>query len=630
MARFPDTPATPDTLYFCGSTTKAMLAAALGIVIHDPAQTKLDSSLEEPLSWNTPLKSIIGDDFVLDDKYITENLSIEDSLSHRTGFQGADLFYGPYIGSKPREVTKRLRYLGPPNQPFRTAVQYNNFMFSAAGDALEVLTGKPCGEVIRDLLWKPIGMDRTFWHMQDVIDAPHIDKNKHMSRGYYWVADSKGQDSSSTKGFWVPTHYANFAGVAPAGAVISSVLDYAKWIQALLDASTPNKEGEPPSKPISSKLFTELTSARIAQTLPLPRQSHLGTSSWGLGWQIVPNLPGPRHPMMHHAGGLMGYSTMLYLLPNDSFGAVTLGNTQLTAHLVGGIICQELMSRKLGLKSPGREEDLRDFDMLMEAQLVALRHAVEVPTDEEPISEDYTTMFETSKPVLGKDIKPEQFIHSSDTSIKSTLQDLAGMYENPAFGSFRVTFAPAPATDSPSTRGENKLSDDPNIYLTHRFLRRDQSAVKTKDLIRATTHSLKIQPVGERVWTSRHLLHPRVLTPEDNFTPPSDKSTVIWFDQESFDVHGDVTKDVVPGLPSGVDGEDGDGSGKCRKETCYESTMWTRFGAAFMRGVNSDGVEMVKMGMSLGNASAYSDASLAKGWEGKKVWFTKKAEGDGK
>lgn len=605
-----------------------MLAAALGIAIHDPDKTKLARELDDPLSWTTPIRSVLGDDFTLDDRYVSENMTTEDALSHRTGYQGQDMIYGPYIGSQLREVTKRLRYLGPPDKPFRTAMQYNNFMFTVVGDVLETITGRSCGEALKDFLWKPIGMHRTFWHLQDVVDAPHIDNDKHLSRGYYWVRPSTRQNDATEEGFYVPANYANFAGIAPAGAVISSVLEYAKWIQALLDASAPNREDSSPSKPISSALFKDLTAPRISQGLPLPQQSHMGTTSWGLGWHTFPSLLGPRHPMIFHGGGLMGFGSMLTILPNDSFGVVTMGNTQLTANLVGGILSQELMARKLGVKSAGREQELRDFNILMEAQLVGMRHVVDGHPDDDDNEDTYgdnAAMLKGSTPSVGTNLSLDEFVQKDKQDIY-TLQNLEGTYEHAAYGSFHVSLAQSPPD---SSRGIEKFklpnaTADP--YLTYRFPR-DITSSATKDKVRAACHSLKIQPIGQRVWNNIYLLHPRVVDEPTTTTTSNanaQDTSPTWFDQEALNIHGSIDLDVVPGLPSGVDGEDGDGTGKCRREICYESMTWTRLGAAFVTSTGEQGRGKVKMGLSLGNSSAYSDGTREKGWEKRMVWFEKK------
>lgn len=595
-----------------------MLSVALGIAIHNPDKVKLEHKLDEPLSWTTPLRSVLGDDFTLHDKYVTENASIEDSLSHRIGLSGHDLMYGAYLGDRPRELTKRVRFLGPLNKPFRTTMQYNNIMYAVAGDVLETLTDSTCSEALRALLWKPLGMDRTFWHLKEVVDAPHVNQDKDLSRGYYWVDGSKVEGETPEGGFYVPDNYVEFAGIAPAGSVISSVLDYTKWIQALLEAaSDSNKDLSSSKNPITSTLFTELTSSRVTSTFPLPQNSQLATSSWGLGWNIVPALCGPSHPMMAHSGGLSGYGTMLYILPNDSFGVIAMGNTSLTANLVGGLLSQELMARKLGVKSPGRERELHEFDLLMKSQLVGLEHGVEAhPNDDD--SEYAKAMMKNSAVLAGAKLSLDEFVQKKDQDI-SELQNFEGVYTNGAHSTYRISIVPTPSdlnSDSTTKDGSEKIDTLKSLY---RFPR-DKELNGTKDAIRANCYSLKItMEGGKRSWKYGYLLHPRVReSTKDTDTKSTDNTTTTWFDQEWFNGHGNqLEDDSVPGLPSGIDGEDGDGSGRCKGGKYWESVIWTRLGAAFVR----DDQAKVKMGMTLGNTNFIVDGTRERRWEKNKVWF---------
>jgi len=59
IADYPDTPATPETLYDIGSTTKAFTAAAASLLV--------DEKEKYNLNWKTPISEIIRDDFVLPD-----------------------------------------------------------------------------------------------------------------------------------------------------------------------------------------------------------------------------------------------------------------------------------------------------------------------------------------------------------------------------------------------------------------------------------------------------------------------------------------------------------------------------------------------------------------------------------
>src|ERR1700710_2639836 len=79
FAELPEKKMTTDALFSTCSTTKAFTAAATSMAIQDSKATA------SPFDWDTPLSTLIPDDFVLADDYYTKNVTIEDLLSHRSG-----------------------------------------------------------------------------------------------------------------------------------------------------------------------------------------------------------------------------------------------------------------------------------------------------------------------------------------------------------------------------------------------------------------------------------------------------------------------------------------------------------------------------------------------------------------
>lgn len=83
-AKLPDTKVTPETLFFPGSTTKTMKAAALAHMI----DSKNYSSLQD--GWSTPISSIIRDDVVVGNGWTTAHLTLAEAVSHRMGMAPHD------------------------------------------------------------------------------------------------------------------------------------------------------------------------------------------------------------------------------------------------------------------------------------------------------------------------------------------------------------------------------------------------------------------------------------------------------------------------------------------------------------------------------------------------------------
>lgn len=156
IAAYPDTPVTPSTLFYCGSTTKAFTAAALSLLIDN-------SSSYQGIQWSMPISDLIRDDFVLENDYATTHITIEDALSHRSGLPRHDFSYGGFRDGKKatiKDTVRDLRYLSLTAEP-RTRFQYCNLMFVAASHVVESLTGVWLGDFLRERIWKPLDMKST-------------------------------------------------------------------------------------------------------------------------------------------------------------------------------------------------------------------------------------------------------------------------------------------------------------------------------------------------------------------------------------------------------------------------------------------------------------------------------------
>ncbi|KAK1622174.1 beta-lactamase/transpeptidase-like protein, partial [Colletotrichum phormii] len=112
------TPVTPHTLYYTGSTTKSFTAAGLSLLIDNASAT---SSVYPGLNWKTPVSDILRDDFVLSDDWATAHITLEDALSHRTGYPRHDLA----SATTAQGATRLFRHLPMVAEP-RTTYLYNN------------------------------------------------------------------------------------------------------------------------------------------------------------------------------------------------------------------------------------------------------------------------------------------------------------------------------------------------------------------------------------------------------------------------------------------------------------------------------------------------------------------------
>lgn len=551
--------------------------------------------------WKTTIKSILSEDFELEDEYAATNTTIEDALSHRSGLAPTDLIYGGWMGADPKSIVRVLRYLGPLSMPFRTGFQYNNLMYSVVGEVAKAVTGLDCKALLKSFIWEPLDMNSTFWATQDIPET----KKQYLSRGYYWVSEpciSPGSD-----GYYVPEAYVDFAGIAPAGATISSVNDYGKWLKELLGSAAKGQRQDSDRYVLTPGLFAELTSPRISMPPLLggEQNQQLNLSAYGLAWMIQPPIADVDHPILRHSGSLTGYGTQLFLLPNDDFGCVCIGNSN-WAKFVGEIICLELIAKKLGVSDKVKR---RIIDLV--------KAKVPPMATEESAGQNKADMGKASMTALVS----APAIPASRWS--ELVQDFIGDYSHPAYGTFRIS-------------QYDSTKDDRIVYMPWvPCMER-----KARDQRRSQNPCLLVSPVGHRTWTFRILLHVRndfdqafsvhvpIVQGLDEYMAKD-----VFFDHEFFDGHG-WHEEAELTNPSPVADEASSQGDKTivQQEVVWNSQFIAKLSAAFhfepagSANSSSEGgwhKFPSRLGLRLAEALDGTDGNKDPGWEKDMVWFTK-------
>ncbi|KAL7962293.1 beta-lactamase/transpeptidase-like protein [Trichoderma compactum] len=322
-ATLPDVPATPETLWYGASTSKAQVAAVLSALIHSSNYSAFSQG------WATPISSIIRDDFVLQDDWATNHITLDDAVSHRTGMPRHDVSSVKEIDGRPatpRDIVRNLRNLPLAAEP-RVTVYYCNLMYVTLSYVIETVTGKWLGDVLRELLWEPLGMRSTYFDLQSALDAP-----QHMASGYAWNLDKEEYEE-------IP--FMTLTEVSGAGSVISNVADYAKWVKSLIHQSGP----------LSGDVHKDIRAPRVFW--PGEPGNGLDLQLYGLGWVRTLHKG---HVLYTHSGGMHAYGAEVYWFPEVKYGVVALGNTA-KCHVVEEIVGWKLIEDKLGIP----EKDRPDF-----------------------------------------------------------------------------------------------------------------------------------------------------------------------------------------------------------------------------------------------------------------------------
>ena len=110
------------------------------------------------VQWDTRLRSVLPW-FALSDARASDEVTIADMYSHRSGLP---LHAGDRLedmGYDRRQVLERLRYL--PLDPFRDTYHYTNFGMTAGAEAMCVAVGVDWATLSETAIYQPLGMTRT-------------------------------------------------------------------------------------------------------------------------------------------------------------------------------------------------------------------------------------------------------------------------------------------------------------------------------------------------------------------------------------------------------------------------------------------------------------------------------------
>jgi len=287
-------PVTPRTIFAIASTTKAMTAACLGMLV-DSSKVRWDDPVTNYLPW-----------FQLYDPYVTRELTVRDILCHRSGLESGDnlWYFSPYSRE---EVLHRVRFLKPA-WSFRSHYGYQNIMFVAAGQIIPAVTKMTWDDFIAQRLFAPLGMTRTNTSVRylagmDDVATPHE------------KIDDKMQ----------PMVWPNFDNVGSAGAVNSCVQDMAQWVRLNLNGGVYNGK-----RLISADVIKEMQTPQTIIRLDSLDQALRPSNhfvAYGFGWTLRDYLG---RKLVQHDGALDGMRARVVFVPEEKLGFVILMNSQNT------------------------------------------------------------------------------------------------------------------------------------------------------------------------------------------------------------------------------------------------------------------------------------------------------------
>lgn len=260
---------------------------------------------------------------------------MEDALCHRTGYPRHDLA----IANNTLETVRKLRHLPLSAEP-RTKFQYNNMMFVAAGQIITKLTGLELGEFLHKYLWTQNGMNETFL---GEYDPTFKSSGLSVADSYLWEPNSESfvkntdfdlDDGDSVRGY------------EGAGAVISNVVDYVKYLRVKMAEAGPiSKAGHRELK--RPRIFHNMNEAMFS---PSP-------IFYGLGWA---GSVFEGEQIYWYTGTVTSFVTFMVMVPEREYGIVVLANA-------GSRVRELITYRILYDLFDVHDEKRRDFEKLLVA-----------------------------------------------------------------------------------------------------------------------------------------------------------------------------------------------------------------------------------------------------------------------
>jgi CubicO group peptidase (beta-lactamase class C family) len=284
-------PITPETVFQLASVSKSISSTLVAAIIGDGATT-----------WDATVADLLPG-FGLADPWMTEQVTIRDVFSHRSGLPGyaGDSLVGTF-GYGREEMVRRLRYVPPATSP-RSAYAYTNVPLSAGGYAVAQAAGQPWEELAEERLFALLGMSSTSYRHANYADAANRAMPHYRMRSGDWAL---GEVTEAD-----PT--------APAGGVSSSVHDLTHWMR--LQLGNGMFEGE---RVVAEAPLLETRRPQILETSP-PNPASGPALFYGLGWHVQYDERG--RLVIHHIGDFSaGFRAGVTLLPVARLGIVVLTN----------------------------------------------------------------------------------------------------------------------------------------------------------------------------------------------------------------------------------------------------------------------------------------------------------------
>jgi CubicO group peptidase (beta-lactamase class C family) len=297
-------PVTPETLFQIGSTSKTFTATAMMALV-EAGKVDLDATVRTYLPY-----------FALQSEDDAARLTVRDLVTHHAGYVG-DYFKDTGRGDDAIEKIVRKMANSPQLVPAGYTFSYSNAAFYVTGHIVETIHGRPFEQVIRDTIFEPLGMERSFYFPEEAI-------THRVAAGHIVTMD----------GPKVARPWNTPRSIAPGGGVTSNVIDQLRY--AALHLGEARESGV-------------LSRASIAAMQRVQRPAGSMCESIGISWML--DWAGDAERLVKHGGATNGHLSSFELIPNRRFAVTVLTNSD-TGREVRQTVADRCQEHFLGFGKP--------------------------------------------------------------------------------------------------------------------------------------------------------------------------------------------------------------------------------------------------------------------------------------
>lgn len=291
-------PVDTQTLFRVASTTKAMTAASLAILVD-----------EGSLGWEDKVVDHLAA-FRMHDPWITQEFTVTDLLTHRSGLgaYAGDLMLWPKPNSFTRaDIIESLRYFEAASG-FRARYAYDNQLYIVAGEIVPAVTGIAWEDFVDERIFAPLGTERCFAGAIPAAEFSNLAAPHAKVEGRLEVVDRNRIDPEASV-------------AAAAGGVRCSLDDMLKWVRLQLARGQLPDGSRVYSEQQARTLWSPQTILGVGEEAYARDRTHF--RAYALGWRLA-DVEGYLH--VSHTGSFTGWNAYVVLVPELDLGAVVLIN----------------------------------------------------------------------------------------------------------------------------------------------------------------------------------------------------------------------------------------------------------------------------------------------------------------